>query len=624
MSAPAPDGAGSGAVLGQLAARLGRHQSVFVAANLSGVFAGFAMLAVLARSFEPSEFGDLAVVLVIASIVTVLSNAGTLQGTFATVWGTSDDGDDVEIADPGERTSDPRRALTTGLVMTAVIGSVVGGLIALLRQPIADALLSSDGSSHLVGLAGLTGALGAVARLTTQVLRLERRPAAYLTLVLVQGFGGVLATGVLLLSGVGIEAALIGIGAGHVLAAIAGVFLARAAYVGRVSRRDGATILRRGRPLVPLVLAFQTIQLGDVLLVARTTTAVDAGHYRIASRFGALAVYWTASFHMAWGPLRRDPLHAAADGLVGRKRVDGAVAYYYVAGAVGVLVFLWASAPWWVGIAGPGYEQAADFVPAVAANFVLHGLFVLAFRVAEFREKRTWFIRLAVFAAAVFVAVSLVVVPAVGPAGVTVGAALGYGSGILALLVRTQRGPTPVVYPALSMATVVLGGGTILVWILVIAPAPSGAILLAAIGLLVHVLLTAAAAPRRHRRVLRAAARALPGGKRGGSRTRLGIVDRALLQLVTDRRLDLADIADLTSVPEQRLAERVLELVMWAGGAVDHVEDRESLARLVVARIRFGAHASTAADLARVVPNADELVRLERAIQVLARRRTNR
>ena len=93
-----------------------------------------------------------------------------------------------------------------------------------------------------------------------------------------------------------------------------------------MSRRDAAAIFRRGRAYVPISAGMYFIQVADVLLLSQFVATSQVGLFRVASRFGSFVSYWTTSFQMSWGSMRRDPLTVAADGERGAAAVASAMA----------------------------------------------------------------------------------------------------------------------------------------------------------------------------------------------------------------------------------------------------------------------------------------------------------
>ena len=93
----------------------------------TSIVSGLLSVAILTRYLAPNQFGNLAVLLVCSSILTLVYNAGSLQGTFSWVFGAG--GEEGEVADDSARAYAPdrRRALGTGFVITAAAGAMGRG-----------------------------------------------------------------------------------------------------------------------------------------------------------------------------------------------------------------------------------------------------------------------------------------------------------------------------------------------------------------------------------------------------------------------------------------------------------------------------------------------------------------
>ncbi len=111
----------------------------------------------------------------LSSILTLVYNAGSLQGTFSWVFGAG--GEEGEVADDSARAYAPdrRRALGTGFVITAAAGAIGTGLIAVFARPLTDLLLGEHWNSDLLLWTASGAALASIWRLAVNTLRLERR-----------------------------------------------------------------------------------------------------------------------------------------------------------------------------------------------------------------------------------------------------------------------------------------------------------------------------------------------------------------------------------------------------------------------------------------------------------------
>lgn len=456
---PDPPVAGPPA-FGRLAGRISRHTLIYASASISVIVIGLANVAVVTRFLEPAEFGKLAVLFFFATVLTVLYNAGSLQGTLAWVHGSTGDDEALGGDESAKTASDPRRALLTGILLTGVIGALGTVAVVQFAADLAEWLISDRDDADLVILTGVGAALAAIWRLTANTIRLQRRPVAYLiSTASVHALGLGIAIP-LLASGWGIRGAVTGVAIGNAISTGCNLLVLRCDIRPAVAWSDVVHIFRRGRALVPVVFSFYTIQLGDVFFASRYLTAAEVGLYRVGSRVGSLMSYWSSSFLMAWGPMRRDPLHVAADAEKGRLQTATVLVTYFMLITFGLLLIVGVFAEELVKIAAGSYAGAAGVIPLAAAAFACHGLYILVYRASEAPNLRRWFIGLSVASAVAFVIAAILLIPRLGIYGPSTAAIVGWSVGILGLFVKSQRGPKPVPYqyPRIAGGLVLAGG----------------------------------------------------------------------------------------------------------------------------------------------------------------------
>jgi O-antigen/teichoic acid export membrane protein len=566
----APDPARwSSSAPGRLVGRVGGHTFVYGLTAATGVVAGLGSVVVLTRYLAPASFGRLAVLLVTQSLLLLVYNAGSLQGTVSWVYGMAGGDDDVGDDEPdAPGAHDRRRALATGLLLTAVVGASGTGIVLAVSEPAADLLLGDRGAGGLLVLAAGGAGLAAVWRVAGNALRLERRPWGYLLSTAAQHLLGLAFAIPLLAAGEGIGGVLGGIAAGNLCALGIALWLIRRGIRPAVSWTDAKAIMRRGRPLIPVVASVHFIQLADVLILSYFVPSAQVGLYRIANRIGALVSYWTASFHMAWGPLRRDAVHLAVDAEFGRGRVAAVVTTYFVLVTTGVVLAATVLADALVRLAAPAYASAASLIPLTAAGFAFHGLYVLAYRIADFPKRRAWFVGLTIASAIVFAGSVFVLIPLTGRAGAALAVIAGWLAGTLGMLLRGQLGARPgplqwrrmaagvAVAAACALTGRLAGSGwsaqALAVDLGVLAAYP---VLLVALGIVPwgHVgVLARGVDPRGWRRP----APALPAA--------LAPEQRTIVDLLLGQRRGVSDVARMTGLSDEEVLRRLVDAVRSA------------------------------------------------------------
>jgi O-antigen/teichoic acid export membrane protein len=457
--------AGEHGVGARYAGRIGRHATAYGVASASGVLAGLVSVAVFTRFLDQGEFGKLAVLATVATIVTLIATLGVMQGTMRRVYGTTGD-DEVGEVDPAEQreavSADPRLALSTGLALTFAFGAALFLLAMALQGPVAD-LFGGPQDTTLILLAAGAGVAGAVMRFSRNILRLQLRSEAYLVVTLIYSFGGIPVAIPLLERGLGVEAVLIGFIVANGLAAAICLLLLAADLRLAVSLREAGEILRGGVRYLPIVASFQAIQLGDVLLVAAFGSFSQTGLYRVAQRIAMPVSFGTSVFQQSWGPLRRDMTQVAVD------KVDEARTYvahlftYYAVFVTALILMVAVLADQLVRLASGQFGEAAALVPLTALSVAGHGWFIFSYRNARLPRLIIWMIGLSLFAALMFIAFSVVLIPPLGAVGAPLAAIGAWGLATAIMLVANQlRGERiPFEYEHL----LVLAGLTLFVWL---------------------------------------------------------------------------------------------------------------------------------------------------------------
>ena len=376
-------------------------------------------VAVLTRVLAPSQYGDLALLLVFASYLTVLYNTGSLHGTFMWVYGAAEgEGDDV--GDDSTIASTPRRALGTGVALTLMIVAAGTALCFALAPAIAGMLLgrTTTHTTTLVRWAAASAASGSLWRLTVNVLRMERKPVHFASFNALRPLFVVGGSVPLVLAGFGVEGALAGTTLGTLVATSACIAMARRSYALAFSWSDAREIISRGATVVIPVVCLFIVHNADVVLLSRFAPAHEVGIYRVASRFASVPSYFASAFLMAWAPLERGVMFQATYRHVGEERVRGALLTYYLLAGMTLVLLLDVFAPGLVLLVGPRYRSAAPLIPLAGAGFVCYGLYIVLVRVVRVQRRMFFYSAGALLAGALFIGLSSVTIPWLGAYGV--------------------------------------------------------------------------------------------------------------------------------------------------------------------------------------------------------------
>src|SRR5437764_3431625 len=359
--------------IGALGTRLSRHTAIYAAGSALTLVFGLANLAALTHLMRPALYGRIAVLLVFSAALTIFLNLAVLQGTFSWVYGSSGDADsDFAGSDDRAGARDKRGALGTSLVLTFVLTVLTTLAVSLAAPRLSGYLVGDTRHGAAVVWAAAAGGLGAVWRIVTNILRLERRPTAYVVVNLARPVFVLAGMIPLVALGFGLSGAMAGLALGTACGLVFGLAANRASFRLAFHPSDAREILKRGSPLVPVVIAFWLMQNLDVVLVSKYVSQADAGVYRVASRLGALTSYAVSGFTMAWGPLMREPVHAAAEKERGLPTLGVAITTYYSYVAIGIVLGLGIASDLLVRIAPPSYAAAAPLIPLIALGFAMH------------------------------------------------------------------------------------------------------------------------------------------------------------------------------------------------------------------------------------------------------------
>jgi O-antigen/teichoic acid export membrane protein len=520
-----------------------RDTAIYVLGTLVvGPFSIVSMV-VLTRLLAPSAYGELAVLFVVAGLLTTLYNVGTLHGTFMWVYGSSDGEEGDEGDADSAITSAPRRAMATGVAMTLVVIAIGTGVLCLLAPMIAHAFFQSvHAKPSAVRWASASAGAGSLWRLTVNVFRMERRAISFGVFNALRPLFVVGGTVPLVAAGFGVNGALAGTALGSLAAATVCVAVAHRSYALAFAWSDAREIARRGVVVVVPVLCLYTIHNGDILILSHFTSAHELGIYRVASRLAVIPSYFASAFLMAWSPLERGLLFTAAYRHNGQERTRATMLNYYLVAGLTIVLALDVAANGLVLLAGPSYRVAAPLIPLLSLSFVGYGAFIVLVRIFRLPQRHLlWYSLSALLAATLDIGASIVTIPLLGAYGTAVAELIGLGAGCLLWLVvvsRVEKVTPPLDFRRLAgvgailaiLATIQLVGARL--W-----PAGRAEVLALMVVAFVTLLLALRVVPREHLRPLLRLAKHAAGG-------RIGMHDptHRLAGLEPDRRALLASL----------------------------------------------------------------------------------
>ncbi len=567
-----------GAALGAQVLRYSGIHSVGVVVSNALTFASTILVA---NFIDPSAFGQLGLLLFLTGLMTLLFTLASKQGTMKRTFGGDDDDDDDE--DDEELAADPRRTLGTGLVLIGLV-SILGTLITVaFAEPIAGWLLGDQADSKLVVWAAVAGGAGAVYRVASITIWLERRPYPYIAVEAARPLLTLIAVVPLLIAGTGLEGAIAGTALGSALATVFALLLLRGSWNPCFFPAEAVAIYSRGAIRIPLVVSMWVVGYADIFILSRFVSDADLGTYHLASRAGFLVAFLPAGYRKALRPLQKTATFRAAEDEYGVGTARGIQFGYFVLMLTGVLLAVTVFAKALVRVAPDSYSAAAPLIPLLAAGLVSPTVYRMLNKSVKYGNKRYPFIIGAVVAACLFVGLTILMVDPIGVEAAPIAMMIGFAIPGLFIFYRSQTGRTPIRLPWRSMLT---GIGLAGVIALVHArfDVGSGIVVEALVGLLavwlwLALITVTGAVPHYHRGALREMALGLVGrGKAGAFTPAKGLAAiarperRALRRAVLGRKPAPEATAGLIEVDggdEARTLVAVLRRVAVKGGIPD-------------------------------------------------------
>jgi O-antigen/teichoic acid export membrane protein len=568
-----------------------RAGSIFAIGMMAIVPFGVVSLAVTTRFLEPADFGRLAILFAIASVVTVVAGLGVFQGTLITVYGAVDDdeGGDVDVAAdssdverPQETSDERRRILGSGLLILVVMATALCLMVAVAGSAVAALLLDSSWIGAIAWMSASAWA-GAIWRVVHQVPRMERRPVRWAALQFLRP-GLVLAgTVAALVAGLGIEGVLMATAAGTLLAAAFAFLISRRCFRFEPRLADASMLWQKGRDWVPLTLASVVQANASVLLLGALATPASVGLFQVANRIAQIPSYFADGFLTGWPAMERSPISIAAKDRKGRREYSAAVFTLFCLITLALLFAVSVLSGVLIHIAAPSYDSAAALIPVVAAAYGAFAVFRGVYRATSFPWRRYWYMLLHLVWIVPYAGVAAILMPLDPSYGVAIAQVMAGVVVSLGFVVVDRRSPepTPFHWRRLGIALVAACSCVTLARLL---PVSSTAQALVSLGVLVAFpafLIATGTVPREQLRVVWSIVLSvLPRGMRKGRLKKelaaLPEHEREAVVLVVCERID-PDLAArrLGATTELVLARMVRGLRRFSGGGqatpVDHL-----------------------------------------------------
>jgi O-antigen/teichoic acid export membrane protein len=406
--------------------RIGYDTAIYVAGNTVFLIASLVALTVYTHFMPPSEYGLLSILFFTAGALTILLNLVPLAGIMRWVWvaGEADSGavDDPSRQAPG---GTKRRALGTGCWMSLIMTALGLAILLPFTGQLSQYLLGSSTDGDLVRLAIFSGAAGSFFRVTSNVVRMNRRPVAFSILVGVRPLIALAVSVPLVANGGGVGGALTGAIAGSLVTSVAAVAISHRSYSLKFNWSDVRGITDLGLKYTFVIIGLYTVHNADALVLSRFTTHTSVGVYRVAARIAAVMSYLVAAFLQAWSPLERGALFQTTYETYGMARVHSRMITYFVLVGLTAVLGLGLAGGLLVRLTPAAYHGAAGMIPFATFAFVVYGVFVLIARTTYHRHRDLVHNLAAAIAAVVFIGCSALLCPRWGGYGLAISASIG-------------------------------------------------------------------------------------------------------------------------------------------------------------------------------------------------------
>jgi O-antigen/teichoic acid export membrane protein len=413
-------------VLQEFGRRLGRDTIIYAAGTGAVLVVSLVTLVVFTHYMPPAEYGSLSILYAGSGALTILLNLIPLAGILRWVYvsGEADAGaaDDPSRQAPG---GTKRRALGTGCWLNLMSITVTCAILVPFRRPLADVLLGSSSASNAILLMIASGAAGSVFRLTTNVVRMERRPVAFSVITATRPLVSLAISVPLVIHGKGIDGALIGTIAGSLVPGLAAVVITRASYSAQFNWTDARAIVDLGFRYTLVIIGLYIVHNGDALVLSRFASHASVGIYRVAVRLSSIISYLVSAFLLAWAPLERSTLFQTVYDLHGATRMHSRMLTYFILSGLAITLGLGLAGDLVVQLSPPAYRSAANLIPFTSFAFVVYGAFIIIARTTYHQHRDFVHNSSCALAAIVYIGLSAWLVPKWGAYGLAVAASVG-------------------------------------------------------------------------------------------------------------------------------------------------------------------------------------------------------
>ena len=464
-----------------------RSASVFGIGLAAIIPFGIVSLAITTRFLSPAEYGELAVLYAVASVLTILSGLGILHGTLIFVYGVSDDdaGDvdvDADVDVPNAANSgtvggaehigdEKRRLLGTGLLLILVMST--GLCLATIGVGVALGLVFAGGGlTSAIAWMAASAWTGSLWRLAQQVPRMERRAGLWATLQFLRPALVLAATVAALIAGLAVDGVLMATALGTLLATVISLLFSKRCFRIDPQWGDVPFLWEQGKPWIPLTFAALIQSNVSVLVLGVLASPASVGLFQVASWIAQGPNYFASGFLTGWPAMERSPISIAAKERMDPRQYLSNVFTLFSLTTLSLIFAVSLFSAALIHIAAPSYDSAAPLIPIVAVAYGAQAVFSGVYRATTFPLRRYWFVLLHLIWIIPYAGVTALLIPLSPSYGVAIGQLM---AGIVVSVCfvtidRRQPESTPFEWRRLGLALLLASACVILVQNVPVSP----------------------------------------------------------------------------------------------------------------------------------------------------------
>ncbi len=390
---------------------------------------GLVLLPVYSRSFTPSEFGVVTLLLTVEGLLSMLTVLGLDNAI--TRW----------FYD-SEETHERQRTISSGFWASMASSAIVGGVMALLSPQISTLFSGTADNVPAVCLLAAALPFSLIRFFCGLSLRLQRRAiaaASYLGLSLLCNIGFIV------LFVLGWQQGLYGLFlaklAAAVLSATLGLPFLRCWIIPRAcSWQRLQKMLRFSLPLVPAALGMWLMAFADRFCLNSFCSRDEVGLYGVAALVASGTTLITTAFSLAWGPFSLSILQQEDAQRVYAKVFE----LYCLLGCLFCSAIAFFSPLLLTILSTKAYYPAITCIPILAFSALMYGARAIAVLGCSIAKKSVPAAMSVAVGVTVNIGLNLALVPVFGREGAALATLIGYTSCVFLLFTASQKHhPTP-------------------------------------------------------------------------------------------------------------------------------------------------------------------------------------